>query len=191
MACSNTFGIPFAAAELPGEKNRRQGAERKVRRKQARRIEIGVAVDAAETQELRVFEPRNQAENALLLRNCQPRLEPHHVVAGARLVFAPQLTDGKRPAAGAGVDKADRLQGPERERLPAPLRHHLDGQAGLEKPRAFESARRGAVGLAERVVKDAVLLRGGDDYLNCPFTAEEYGAERLTESNETIGAIAS
>ena len=53
------------------------------------------------------------------------------MVAGE--IVLPQLHDGKRRAAGARIDEADRLHRPEAQRVAAAVRHHLDRQTAFEE----------------------------------------------------------
>ena len=86
--------IAFAAGDLPGEAQPRLGLEPQRLVEQLRRIEIGVAVQAAEPRELGLLQPRNGAEDARLLAVPQLGLEAHHVEQRAELVVLAQLHDG-------------------------------------------------------------------------------------------------
>src|SRR6185312_12278841 len=59
--------IALAAGDLSGEAQARRGPEAKTRVEQARRVEIGVAVDTAEPGEFGLLQPRNHTENTPLL----------------------------------------------------------------------------------------------------------------------------
>src|SRR5579863_2870912 len=75
--------IALAAGDLAGETQTRRGPEAKTPVEQPGRIEIGVAVDAAEPGELRPLEPGNHAEDAPLLAVFELGLEADHVEQAA------------------------------------------------------------------------------------------------------------
>ena len=69
------------------------------------RVDVSVAMDLAEAQELGVLEPGNQAQNARLLAEPQLILKADQVEAvGAQILLA-QLHDGPGPAAGARIGR--------------------------------------------------------------------------------------
>src|SRR5271163_4174836 len=67
QADRGAFDIALAAGDLAGEAQARRGLEPQPGVNEARRIEIGVAMHAAEPGELRLFEPGDHAEDASLL----------------------------------------------------------------------------------------------------------------------------
>ena len=103
-----------------------------MRREHGRRIHVRVAVDRAEAQELRILQPRNQPEDARLLRNAQPRLAPDDVPHAPRAILHAELHYGPRAPARARIGEPDRSHGAEAQRVGAPLRDLLDGHAPLE-----------------------------------------------------------
>src|SRR3984885_7990544 len=88
------FDIALAARDLAGEAQARGGLEAQTRIEQARRIEIGVAVHAAEAGEPRPFEPRNHAEDATLLAVFELGLEADNVEERAQRIVLPELDHG-------------------------------------------------------------------------------------------------
>src|SRR5258708_4013651 len=103
-----------------------------MRSESRRGIEIAVAMDAAEAEKLRLREPRDRAEDALLTAGLQSSLEADEVPHLRRAVFLPQLDDGVWLAPRLRVGQPDRLHRPEPQRLNATLRHLLDRQASFE-----------------------------------------------------------
>src|SRR5881296_2022993 len=61
------FHIALAAGDLPGKAQPRHGSEPQRFIEQLRRVEKGVAMQAAEPRELRALEPGNGAKNTHLL----------------------------------------------------------------------------------------------------------------------------
>ena len=96
------FHIALAAGDLAGKAQPRLGLEPQRRVEQLRRIEEGVAVQAAEPRELGPLQARNGAEDARLLAVLQLGLEADHVEQRAELVVLAQLHDG------VGLDRAAR-----------------------------------------------------------------------------------
>ena len=87
----------------------------------------------AEPDELGALEPGNQTEHALLLAPFELRLKSHQAVVIAGQVVLAKLHGRIRRAAGARIHEADRLHGPEPQRVLAAMRHHLDRQTPFEK----------------------------------------------------------
>ena len=151
--------IAFAPGDLPGEAQTRRAPEAQPRVEQARRIEEGVAVQAAEPRELGPLQPRNEPEHMRLLAVFQLGLEPHHVEQRAERVVLAQLHDG------VGFDvwivrvgEADGLHRPVAQGLAAAYRHHLDRQAAVEIGRALEFAKLGLFGGEQRVDEGFVAI---------------------------------
>ena len=86
--------IALAAGDLAGEAQARRGLQAQTGVEQARGIEIGVAVHAAETGELRPFQPWNHAEDAALLAIFELGLEADDVEERAERIVLPELDDG-------------------------------------------------------------------------------------------------
>src|SRR5712691_12303350 len=97
-----------------------------------RRVQVAVAVNAAEPQELRCRESGNEPKDFLLRAGLEPRLEADEVPHLRGAIFLPQLDDGVRLAPGLRVGESNRLHGTESQRLDTALRHLLDRQASLE-----------------------------------------------------------
>ena len=132
------FHIAFAAGDLPGKAQARHRREPKTRIEQLRRVEEGVAVQAAQARELGLLEPRDHAEDAALFAVLQLGLEAHHVPQRAQRIVLAQLHH--RVGAHARrmrVRQADRLHRPEAQRVGTACRHHFDRQAALEIGRRF------------------------------------------------------
>src|SRR5678815_625136 len=81
----------------------RPRAQLEARSEAARRVDVRVAVDRAEAQELGAQEARDRAEDALLLGVRQAGLEADEVVRGQVSVLGPQLHDRPRPVPGPGT----------------------------------------------------------------------------------------
>ena len=86
--------IALAAGDLAGEAQARHRLQAQRAVEQLRRIEEGVAVQAAEPGELRVLEAGDHAEDVGLDGVAQPRLEADHVVERAERVVLAELDDG-------------------------------------------------------------------------------------------------
>src|SRR3546814_6643281 len=76
---------------------------------QARRIDEGVAMQAAEARELGVFQAGNGAEDAGLLAVLQLGLEADDVVERAERIVLAELHHGVGPLVAVRVVQADRL----------------------------------------------------------------------------------
>ena len=63
------FSVTFYAGNLPSEQDRRLVTNCQMRAQCRRRVEIGIAVNRAVAQELRLSKTWNHPENALLLGN--------------------------------------------------------------------------------------------------------------------------
>src|SRR5262249_31033311 len=93
----------------------------------------GVAMEAAESRELRLLEPRYRAEDALLRTVFQLGLESDHVVERAELVVLTKLHDGIRFYGWiVRVGQPDRFHRSMPQCLVAALGHHFDRQAAVE-----------------------------------------------------------
>ena len=87
------FHIALAAGDLAGKAQPRLRVQPQRAVEQLRRIEEGVAVQAAEPRELGVLQPRNGAEDARLFAVLQLGLEADHVEQRAELVVLAKLHD--------------------------------------------------------------------------------------------------
>ena len=132
----NGFHVSFHARDLPGEQHLGARAQLQRGRQQRGRVDVGVAMDLAEAQELGVLKPRNHAENARLLGELQVVLEAHQVEAPVAQAFLAELRHGVGPLAGARVGQAHGFHGAEAQRIAAAARQFFDGQAGFEIRRA-------------------------------------------------------
>ena len=116
---------------------------------------------AAEPGELRLFEPRDHAEDAPLLAVFELGLEADDVEQRAERVVLPELDDGVGlDLRIVGVGEAERLHRPVAQGLAAALGHHLDRQAAVEIGRALEFAKFGLLRREQRVDEGFVLRRG-------------------------------
>ena len=145
------LGVALHAGQLPGEHRGGGITQRQVRSERPRGIEVRVAVNAPEPQELGIGEPRDQPKDARLLRHPEPRLEAHEVPHAPRLVFTAQLHHRPRPPPGPRIGQPDRLHRPEPQRLAPPPRHLLGRHASFEVRHRVELMRGELVGRRERV----------------------------------------
>ena len=126
------FDVAFDARDLAGEEDLGTRAQLQRGGQQRRSVDIGVAVDLAEAEELGLLEAGDQAQHARLLAELHMVLESHQVEAlGAQILLA-KLHDGPGTASGARIVQAHRLHGAEAQRVAAAARDLLDRQAGLE-----------------------------------------------------------
>src|SRR6202012_1161463 len=100
--------------------------------KEARAVEEGVAVQAAQPRELRVLQAGDGAEQAHLLAVLQLGLEADDVPQRAERIVLAQLHHRPRPLAGARIAQADRLHRAEAQALWPGRGDHLDRLAALE-----------------------------------------------------------
>ena len=149
--------VAFDARDLPREEDPRFPAHPEEAVEVRRRVNVGVAVQHPESNELRALEPWNRAEDALLLGNLELRLEPDEVVVLAREIVLAQLHDGPRDLPGAGVGKTHGLHRPVAERLGPAFGHHLDRQAALEVDPLLEVLHRHRLGGEQRHDERLVL----------------------------------
>jgi len=107
QACHQTrgdrFDVPFDAADLPRKENLGVCAKLQCGREQRRGVDVGVAMDLAIAQELRLLKTRNHSQDAFLLAELKVVLETDQVVAVGAQVLLAQLHHGVRHAAGARV----------------------------------------------------------------------------------------
>ena len=138
-----------------------------MRRERRRRVHVRVAVDAPESQELRILEAGDHLEHALLLGDPQPRLEADDVPHPSRAVLAPELHHRVGPTPRARVVESHGLHRAEAERLAPTTRHLLDGHAPLEVRDLVELVARELIGHRQgvderfvfRLVHRAVQIR--------------------------------
>ncbi len=141
QADRGALDIAFAAGDLAGEAQPRVGLEPKAGVEEFGRVEIGVAMDAAEPRELGALEPGDHAEDAALLAVLHLGLEADDVEQRPQRIVLPQLHDR------IGLDRrlmdvgqSERLHRPVAQGLAAALGHDLDRQAAVEIGRALEFA---------------------------------------------------
>ena len=94
QADGRALDIALAAGDLAGEAQARHRLQAQRRVEELRRVEIGVAVKAAEARELGLLEPGNHPQDPGLLAVFQLGLEADHVEQGAERVVLAQLHDG-------------------------------------------------------------------------------------------------
>src|SRR5437660_4673109 len=97
-----------------------------------RSIDVGIAVHHPESNELRVLQPGNHAEDPLLLAPLEPALESDQPPERPFLILLPKLDHRIGPSTRTRIDQPDRLHRPESQRLFAAPRHLLDRYAHLE-----------------------------------------------------------
>ena len=133
-----------------------------MRRERPRRVDVGVAVNGAVAQELRVREAGDQCATPAAARQSAAAsgIPPGSTSAPARSSWRSCTTAyGSRPVRGSR--RPDRLHRPEPQRLAAAARHLLHRQAALEVRRAIEVVLRFVlVGGAERRRERVVLGLG-------------------------------
>ncbi len=159
QAHGRALDVALAAGDLPGEAQPRHGLQPQPRVEQPRRVDEGVAVQAAEPRELGPLQPRDGAEHLDLGAVLQLRLEAHHVVERAERVVLAELDD----AVGlderiARVGQPDRLHRPVPQRFAAALGHDLDGQAAVEIGRALPLLERRGLAGQQGVDEGLVLV---------------------------------
>ena len=152
--------VALDAGDLAGEAQPRVGAQPHAAVEQPRRVQEGVAVDAAEPGEGGVLEAGDRPEHLGLRAVLHLGLEADEVVERAERVVAAELDDGVGLHVGrVRVGQADRLQRAEAQGLAAALGHHLDRQAALEvRGVALPVLELGLVGGEERVDEGLVLV---------------------------------
>ena len=122
-----------------------------------RPVDVGVAVDHAEPDELRLFETGNHAEDPLLLAPFELSLKPNQTEMVAGQSVLAQLHHRERPPPGPGVGEPHRLHGAEPQGILAAARHHLDRQASLEEASLVDRVQARDLGSAQGLVKVPVL----------------------------------
>src|SRR6185437_5574486 len=96
------------------------------------RVEIRIAVNRTESQELCVLESGNEAENALLVGNPETRLESDDVPHSRAAIFLAQLHDRKRFARCSRIFETNGFERPKAERVAPAARHFFDRHAAFE-----------------------------------------------------------
>ena len=86
--------IALAAGDLAGEAQPRRGLEAQALIEEPGRIQVSVAVDAAQPGEFRIFEARNHAEDAALLAVFELGLKADDIEERSQRIVLPQLDDG-------------------------------------------------------------------------------------------------
>src|SRR5262249_41312161 len=126
------FRVALNTRELSRKDHVRLRTMRAVRSETRWEVEVRVAMDRAETEELRVLQSRDHPEYAALFTGAEPRLETDEVPHLASLIFAPKLQHGVRPFTCARIAETNRLHRSEAERIVAAGGHHFDRQAAFE-----------------------------------------------------------
>ena len=121
------FHIAFAAGDLTGEADMVAALEPQSFVEQLWRIQIGVAVQAAETGKFSILQAGNAAENLNLGAIFELRLKTHHVVERAEGVVLTQLDHGIGLFVRLmGIGQPHRLHRAVTQGFASALRHHLD-----------------------------------------------------------------
>src|SRR5471032_2657328 len=128
----NRFHVAFHTRNLAGKKHGRAAAQLQRRSQQSRRIDVGVPVDLAEPQELRLFQARNQPQHPRLVAEFHVVLKADQVETLGAQVFLPKLHHGIWTPASAWIAQPHRFHRPEAERVPAAPRNFLNRQAGFK-----------------------------------------------------------
>ncbi len=127
---------------------------------QGGRVDVSVAVDLAEAQELGVLQPGNQPQHARLIAPLHVVLEPDQVVGIVAQVLLPQLDHRVGLFAGARIAQPDRLHGAEAQSIAAAVRDLLDRQASLEIVQLLPVLGFHRLGRHQRVIEAVVLFLG-------------------------------
>jgi len=135
QAAGGGFQVALHAAQLAAEPEIGDALDGEGRTQHGGRFHIGVAMNAAEAHEGCVRQAWDEAENRLLGIPAEAGLETHHVEESTGQSVLAQLHGGMRPPSRAGIVQPDGFHGAVTQGLPPSIRHHLDGQAGLEKGR--------------------------------------------------------
>jgi hypothetical protein len=130
--CAERFGVALHPGQLAGKEHWRTRAGSEAGAQAPGTVDVGIAVDAAIAKELRLGQPGNRAEDALLLGNPESGLEPDQVPHLAGPILATELDHGVGFPPSARVGQPDRLHRAEAQRFGAPRRHLLHRQASLE-----------------------------------------------------------
>ncbi len=93
------LGVALDAGKLAGDEDVGVGFELQGFGEQRGRVDVGVAVDLAVAEEVRVLEAGDQAQDACLLAELEVVLEADEVVGVGAEVFLPKL-DARRRAIG-------------------------------------------------------------------------------------------
>src|SRR5690349_7535988 len=112
----------------------------------------------APAEKVRLGEPRDHPEDALLLARPEARLKPDEVPHATAAVFHAELRDRVCLATRSRIAKADRLHRPEPKRLPSAARHLFDRHAPLEVRDRVELLARVLIRRDQRIEKRLVLL---------------------------------
>jgi hypothetical protein len=158
QADGGAFHITFATGDLAGKAQARLCFEAQAGIQQPRRVEIGVAMQAAKAGEFGALQSRNHAEYSALFAVAQLGLEPDHVEQRTELVVLPKLNHRIGLfVRSMRIGKTDRLHRPETQRLPSAFRHHFNGQTAVEIGRVFPLLELDLLGSEQRVNKRFVL----------------------------------
>ena len=158
QARGRRLDVPFDARHLPRKEHRRMLPDLPRLGQHRRAVDVRIPVHHAEADEFRLLQPGNQAQHPRLLAPFELRLKPDEAVVIARQVVLPQLHGRVRRPARSRIGEADRLHGPESQRVQAAVRHHFDRQAALEELLLVEVVDRRRLGVDQRVVEALVLL---------------------------------
>src|ERR1022692_2739789 len=131
------FHVALHAGNLAGKEDFGPRAQLQGGREQGRRIDVGVAMNLTEAEELRMFQSRNHAQDAGLLAELQMVLEADQVEAIGAQVFLAELHGGPGTAARARIDQSHGLHGAEAQRIAAAAGEFLDRQASFEIGHGF------------------------------------------------------
>ena len=102
------------------------------RLKQRGRVDVSVAMDLAVTQEPRIFESGNQAQDSGLLSELEMILKSDQVVGVGAQVLLAQLHDGIRSFARAWIAQSHRLHRSEAQSIAAAARDLFDRETAFE-----------------------------------------------------------
>ena len=112
----------------------------------------------AVSYELGVFKSRDHGKDAFLFSEKQVRLKADDIVKRTRGVVLSELNDRFRTFFGSRVDKPNRFQRTEKQRVSASSRHNFDGHTALEHFAVLKTVQNRLFCVYKFVVKRIVFL---------------------------------
>ncbi len=118
----------------------------------------GIAVDAAQAQELRLLQTRDKLENPFLFSMGQFGLKADQIEHGFFLVFRPQLDHGKGSLPSAGIGESHRLEGTKGQGHFPPFSHGFYRKTALKMNLSLEILAQYPLAGQQSVAQGMVLL---------------------------------
>src|SRR5262249_54482959 len=145
--------------DLPGEQQVRMGPKLQRWREQRGSVDIGVAMDLSEAQELRILQSRDHPQNACLFAELQMILESDQVEARCAQILLPQLNYGPWAPACPRIVEPHRFHGTEAQGIATATRQLFDRETCFEERSIrLVDVRRHVLRLQQLVDKGVVLL---------------------------------